>query len=299
LKQKALSLIEWQERFKDEASCREHLARIRWPEGFCCPYCSSKAHWYTGGHELYECQQCHKRTSVTAGTLFHATKIPLTSWFTAIYLNAVDKGGLSATRLQTYLNISWNSARFLLAKLRKGMGARDQEYLLSGLIELADAFVGGKTTGGKRGRGSEKKTKILVACEHDAQHQKAGFLKMKVVEKLDANAVKAFDENAIQPEQDLRTDGSPTLKTLEGAHRVESQVIPPQETHKWLPWVHVAIANLKRFLLGTYHGVSGFHLQEYLDEFCYRFNRRWCQLEIPNRLLHACLIHKPLLRSAF
>jgi len=164
LKQQAISLKEWQERFKDEESCREHLAKIRWPNGFVCPHCQGKQAWYTGGHELYECQQCHKRTSVTAGTLLHATKIPLTSWFTAIYLMSVDKGGLSATRLQTYLQLSWNSAALLLSKLRKAMGSRDQQYLLSGLIELDDAFIGGKTTGGKRGRGSEKKTSILVAC---------------------------------------------------------------------------------------------------------------------------------------
>jgi len=139
----------------------------------------------------------------------------------------------------------------------------------------------------------------IIACEHDAQHKKAGFLKMKVVEKIDEKSVKAFTDSAIQLEQDLRTDGSPMLKTLEGDYRVESLVIAHQETHKWLPWVHIAIANLNKFLLGTYHGVSGSHLQEYLDEFCYRFNRRWCQLEIPNRLLHVCLNHKPTLRSAF
>lgn len=299
MKQEAISLREWQERFKDEESCREQLARIRWPEGFVCPYCEGRQAWYTGGHELYECHQCHKRTSVIAGTLFHATKIPLTSWFTAIYLMSVDKGGISATRLQVYLQISWNSASLLLSKLRKAMASQDQQYLLSGLIELDEAFIGGKTTGGKRGRGSEKKTAILVACEQDAQHKRAGFLKMKVVEKVDAQSVKAFSDAAIQPEQDLRTDGSPTLKTLEGDHRVESQAVPPQETHQWLPWVHIAIANLKRFLLGTYHGVSGFHLQKYLDEFCYRFNRRRWQLEIPGRLLHVCLNHKPALRSAF
>jgi hypothetical protein len=102
----------------------------------------------------------------------------LTSWFTAIYLVAVDKGGVSATRLATYLQISWNSVRFLLSRLRKGMGEREQEYLLSGLIELDDAFVGGRTTGCKRGRGSEKKTTILVACEHDAKRKKPGFLNL-------------------------------------------------------------------------------------------------------------------------
>jgi transposase-like protein len=298
MKQEAMSLKEWQERFPDEESCRAHIAKVRWPEGFICPHCGGKAYWYTGGYNLYHCKNCNKRTSAMAGTIFHSTKIPLKDWFTAIYLVTVDKGGVSATRLQTYLQISWNSANAMLMKLRIAMGARDQEYLLKGLIELDDAFIGGKTTGGKRGRGSEKKTAILVGCEHDAKNKRAGFLKMKVVEKMDAKSVEAFSNEALEPSQDLRTDGSPTLKTLEGKHRVESQVIPPQETSKWLPWVHIAIANLKRFLLGTYHGVSGFHLQKYLDEFCYRFNRRWCTLEIPNRLLHACLIHKPTLCSA-
>src|SRR5579884_4034587 len=99
MKQEGISLKEWQERFPNEESCREHIAKIRWPEGFICPHCNNQEHWYTGGYELYECKACHKRTSVTAGTLFHSTKIPLTDWFTAIYLVSVDKGGISASRL--------------------------------------------------------------------------------------------------------------------------------------------------------------------------------------------------------
>lgn len=299
MKQEAITLLEWQARFSDEESCREHLLAIRWPEGFVCPHCEATEAWYTHGHDLYECKCCRKRTSATAGTLFHSTKIPLTYWFLALYFCAVDKGGISATRLMTYINVSWNTARLMLAKLRTAMGDRDAQYLLQGLIELDDAFVGGKTTGGKRGRGSEKKTPILVACENVAEENRAGFLKMTVVEHVDEQSVKAFAQQVIIPKQDLKTDGSHTLRTLEGEHRLEYQVVPPQESHKWLPWVHIAIANLKRFLLGTYHGVSGGRLQEYLDEFCYRFNRRWCELQIPNRLLHACLIHNPVMRSAF
>lgn len=154
----------------------------------------------------------------------------------AIYFCGVDKGGISASRLMTYLQVSWNTARLMLAKIREAMGDRDQQYLLQGLIELDDAFVGGKTTGGKRGRDSEKKTAILVACEHDALNQKAGFLKMQVVEKVDGEAVEDFAKKSFMPKQDLRTDGSPTLRTLEEEeHRVEYRVIPPEETHKWLP----------------------------------------------------------------
>lgn len=297
MKAESMTLIEWQAKYSDERSCLFHLAELRWPEGYRCCQCNHESYYFIEGYRRFECRSCGEQTSVTAGSLFHATKLPLVKWFTAIYFVSVDKGGISASRLAKYIDVHWTTARNMLKRIRRCMADRDGQYLLSGLIELDDALVGGKTTGGKRGRGAEGKTAILVACEHDAQHQKAGFLKMTVVEHVNSEAVKDFSDNAIESGQDLRTDGSPTLKTLEGTHRVESLVIPPQETHKWLPWVHIAIANLKRFLLGTFHGVSGAHLQEYLDEFCYRFNRRWCELQIPNRLLRICLNHPPLKRS--
>jgi transposase-like protein len=299
LRKETYTLLEWQQRFNSEAACLQKLAETRWPNGFQCNNCGSKKVWYTPGHELYRCASCLKRTSIKAGTIFHATKLPLTYWFLAIYFCSVDKGGISAIRLATYLDVSWNTARFMLLKIRSVMGERDQEYLLSGIIELDDAFVGGKSTGGKRGRGSEKKTPILVACENREKEGRAGYLKMRVVPKIDEQHVKAFSAASITPQQCLKIDGSPTLRTLKNEHQVTHQVVPPHESCQWLPWVHVAIANLKRFLLGTYHGVSGARLQEYLDEFCYRFNRRWCELEIPMRLLTICLIHKPILRTSF
>ena len=122
---------------------------------------------------------------------------------------------------------------------------------------------------------------------------------MEAVETLDARTVKPFSQQAFAEQQDVKVDGSPTLKTLEGDHRVESQVCSGEATGKWLPWVHIAIANLKRFLLGTYHGVSSTRLQEYLNEFCYRFNRRAWLKQLPNRLLFSMLIHKPKSRLAF
>jgi transposase-like protein len=293
-----VALLEWQERYSEEGACVAALIKMRWPTGFECPRCSGKRSWFIKGYNLFECAECHEQISVTSGTLFHASKLPLMKWFVAIYFVAMDKGGISAERLRKYIDVSWQTANLMLVKIRTAMGDQDQQYLLNGLIELDEAFIGGKTTGGKRGRGSENKTAIWVACEHDAEHKRAGYLKMKAVEKLDAVSVKTFTQEAISPEQDLRTDGSPTLKTLEGTHRVEARVVAPKDTAKWLPWVHVAIANLKRFLLGTYHGVSGKHLQRYLDEFCYRFNRRWCELELPNRLLSVLALHKPIPRTS-
>ncbi len=156
---------------------------------------------------MYDCKQCRKRTSVTAGTLFHATKLPLSKWFTALYFVAVDKGGISAERLRLYIDVSWNTANLMLSKLRLAMGQRDSQYLLSGVIELDDAFVGGKTTGGKRGRGSEKKTAILVACEQKEDGKRAGYLKMQVVEHVNEVETKAFCQRALMPEQHLKIDG--------------------------------------------------------------------------------------------
>jgi len=298
MQQKAVTLLEWQQLFSTEEHCKQHLFELRWPEGFICPHCGHREYWYTLGHELYDCKHCRHRTSVTANTLLHSTKIPLVKWFTAIYFVAVDKGGISASRLSVYVDVSWNTARLMLAKLRKAMQDRDANYLLSGIIELDDGFVGGRGTGGKRGRGSETKTAILVACEQREEGKYAGYLKMQVVPAINQEESHGFCEQAILPNQHLKTDGSPTLKTLKTLHTVSSQVTPPKETGKWLPWVHIAIANLKRFLLGTYHGVSGERLQEYLDEFCYRFNRRSWVLQIPNRLLYSALNTKPMCRLA-
>lgn len=186
--------------------------------GVCLSQCSHTEAWFIPGHDLYDCQHCRYRTSVTAGTLFHSTKLPLTKWFTALYFVAVDKGGISAERLRLYIDVDWKTANLMLTKLRLAMGQRDGEYLLSGIIELDEAFVGGKTTGGKRGRGAENKTAILVACEQKGK--RAGYLKMQVVNQVNEAETKAFCQKTIEPDQHLKTDGSPTLKTLSSEHTV-------------------------------------------------------------------------------
>ncbi len=290
MKAESMTVVEWQERFATEDACLDYLEKERWGVGFKCPRCSHTQYWYTSGYRLYECKQCYLQTSPTSNTIFHGTKIPLVKWFWAIYFSSVDKGGISASRLSRHLNVSWNTARFMLKRLRACMGDRDQQYLLSGLIELDEALVGGKKSGGKGP--ADGKARVLVACEN--RGERAGHLKMEVVDKTNKETVANFSSKTLQSSQDLRTDGCPTLKTLEGPHRVESLVLPPSEVCRWLPWVHVAIANLKRFLLGTYHGVSPEHLQEYLDEFCYRFNRRRFELQIPLRLTKACVSHPRL-----
>lgn len=177
----------------------------------------------------------------------------------------------------------------MLGKLRVAMGDQNRLYLLEGVIELDDALVGGKRPG-KGGRGADGKTAILVVCEHN--DGKPGFVAMKGVNRrVDQDSVEAFAQEPIAPGQTLHTDAFTVLRILAEGHQHISKVTPPELADEWLPWVHIVISNFKSYVLGTYHGISGRYVQEYLDEFCYRLNRRFWENQIPNRLLRLCATH--------
>ena len=286
-----ISFFDWQHQFATEEACLRHLARLRWPDGFQCPSCGHDHGCFLPSRQLYECTRCGRQTSVTAGTLFHATKLPLSKWFWAIYWVAADKGSLSALRLTKLIGVSWPTAFAMLRKLRQAMGHRDTLYRLSEIIELDDALIGGKRPG-KRGRGAEGKTAILVACE--TFQGRPGFTAIEAVATINHHRVRDFAQRRITPGVLIRTDALPALNVPGEAHRHFSQITPPENADQWLPWVHIVISNLKRFLLGTYHGISHRYLQEYLNEFTYRFNRRFWESEIPNRLLRLCVDHAPV-----
>jgi transposase-like protein len=162
---------------------------------------------------------------------------------------------------------------------------------LTDVIELDDALLGGKRSG-KRGRGAEGKTAILVACEnHDG---KPGFVAMKAVERVTQETVKQFAQDVLTPDQIVHTDALKALNVLDEEHHHMARVTPPEQASEWLPWVHVAISNFKSLVLGTYHGISGRYVQDYLDEYCYRLNRRFWEDQIPRRLLGLCVCHAPV-----
>ncbi len=286
-----ISFFDWQRQFATEEDCFRHLARLRWPDGFQCPSCGHNHGCFLKSRRLYECTRCGRQTSVTAGTLFHATKLPLTKWYWAIYWIAADKGSLSALRLTKLIGVSWPTAFAMLRKLRQAMGHRDTLYRLSEIIELDDALIGGKRPG-KRGRGAEGKMAVLVACE--TFQGRPGFAAIEAVSSVNHERVRDFAHRRITPGIPIRTDALAALNVLGEEHRHTSQITPPERADQWLPWVHIVISNLKRFLLGTYHGISHRYLQEYLDEFIYRFNRRFWEPEIPNRLLQLCAEHAPI-----
>lgn len=289
MKGKGMTLMDWQKQYGTEEGCIEALIKQRWPEGFRCPCCGHDNGYAIKTRGYWECSQCHRQTSITAGTLFHSTNLPLTKWFWAIYLVASDKGGVSALRSSKQINVSWITASRILRKIRIAMGHRDSLYRLHDLIEIDDALIGGLHTGGKRGRGAERKTSVLVAIE--SREKRAGFIAMQQVSSVNRETVSQFVKRHLSPDQYVRSDALPALAEISKTQNHIPRVTPPNKAGEWLPWVHVAIGNLKTFLLGTYHGVSSGYLQEYLNEFCYRFNRREWETELPSRLLNACLSH--------
>lgn len=292
MQQPEMSYFEWTQRFSTREACLEEIARHRWPQGFLCPRCGHDHAHVLARDAKRQCARCRYQVSVTAGTLFHKTHIPLPKWFAAIYLMSADKGGISALRLSKLLGVSWPSAYRMLRLLRLAMRDRDRCYPLSGLIEVDDAFVGGKRPG-KRGRGAQGKTPVLFAVEQ--RGAAAGYLAATVLpEGVTQTPVSAFARRHLAPGSTLRTDALPALRSLGRSHAHQARVTPPEEAGEWLPKVHLVIANFKRFLLGTFHGVSPRYLGEYLDEFVYRFNRRHWEAQLPQRLLETAVSHVPI-----
>lgn len=289
MQQKPMSLIEFQRKFATEKACQQHLFALRWPAGYRCPRCGhDKASFHRTRH-LYQCKACKYQVSVTAGTIFHKTRIPLRKWFWVTFLMGRQKSGISMLSLQRMLEIkSYKTVWTMGHKIRKAMAERDAYYKLAGLIEIDDTYFGSAKSG-KRGRGAAGKAKVVVAVE--TQADKPGFATMQQVESLAGaeihQALKArLEEGAVG-----RTDGWRAYRVLNAGQSQHQPVAvgPGNNAVKVFPWVHTLIANVKGNIRGVYHGVSPKHLSRYLGEFCYRFNRRFWEPQMFDRVLTACL----------
>jgi hypothetical protein len=288
----AMSMREFHNRFPDEESCYKYLTEVRWPKRVICPNCGGEDVWFIKPRSLFECKECRRQTSVTAGTVFHKTRTPLYVWFWAIFLVSCDKRGHSALSLSNEMDVSYWVAWTMLQKIRKAMGQQDEKYRLKGLIELDEAYFGGEKKGGKRGRGTTN-AKVLVAVSTGKDKKHAGFAKMKVVENFDKETVEEFAMDCFEPGCVVQTDGLNIYGSLSSfVKKHETYVIA--EKNDPMPWVHTIISNAKSFILGTFHGaVETKHLQAYLDEYCYRFNRRFWESQLFNRLIAACADGEP------
>lgn len=295
----ALSLLEFQERFRTEEDCLQEIIRKRWPDGFACPHCDSKHITRLAKRRAFQCNLCKRQTSITAGTIFEKTRVPLLKWFLMMYLVANDKGGASAYRLAALLKMRYDTVWHILQKLRAAMGEREEIYQLSGSIEIDEAFFGGTDKGGnRRGRAAKKKVTVVVMVESQGDH--SGMLKMQVLEgNFNMQSLSQFVEPRVKPQQFFEADGSSVYGILSAiGHKVTARKSLKHEKDKRLQWVNKAISLAKRFILGTYHGVSGKHLQHYLDEFCFRWNRRWFKTGVFMRLLNVATWCEPIHYSA-
>jgi transposase-like protein len=265
-------LAEFLSRFGNEQACWEYLVGQRWPQGFACPKCGyAKGYSLSDGH--IECAGCGYQASVTAGTVMHRSHVPLTKWFLAFYLITQDKRGISSVQLSKQLDVTYKTGWYMQMRIRKAMGQRKGKYILSGVVKFDDACFGGEHKGGKRGRGSDK-AKVFVALSLDEKgHPKQ--LAMQVTANLRQASVKKFALAHIQKNSVIHSDALRSYPpALKGEYRLKARRYDPNS--ETLRWLHIMVSNAKAYILGTYHGLPKQNLQAYLDEFCYRFSRRYC-----------------------
>lgn len=287
--QEPLTLIQFQTKFPTEEACHSHLFTMKWPEGFRCAKCGHD-HFYetrTRKLKLYECKQCSYQATVIVGTVMEKTHIDLIKWFWAIYLVAHDKRGISAVMLSEDLEVSYKTAWLILHKIRNAMSNRDSQYMLAGIVELDDAFFGAPTEGGKRGRGTDK-TKVIVGLSLNQQGHPL-YVKMEVIPDIKGVTLVDFANRAIELGSVISSDAYKSYNALaKQGYQHTPQEYNPVDHPDHLHWLHTVISNAKAFIGGTYHGLDSKHLQAYLNEFCYRFNRRKFKGELFNRLLSCC-----------
>ena len=294
--QKTMSLLEFMERFGTEELCHQHLYDIRWPERFVCPKCGvADEPFNIKSRKLYQCKHCNHQASVTAGTVMDKTKTSLHKWFLGIYLMSQDKRGCSAKRLQRELGIAYDTAWTMSHKIRKAMGEKDAAYLLGGTVDMDEAFFGAAHVGSKRGRGTEK-TAIVFGVSMNNKG-KPGFIKAKVAPTVDSDTVSDFAKEYIEAGSRIRSDGLTIYRILsKDGYAHEAQVFDPIGSPEHLKILHIIISNVKAFINGTYHGLGDTHLQAFIDEFCYRFNRRFWESQLFNRTINACVGATPFPR---
>lgn len=294
-----LSLLDFQDKFPDEQSCQEYLLQMRWPDGCSCPKkCNSKMDkkQSTVGVIVFQCRKCKAHLSITTGTIFHKSRIPLRKWFWAIFLMATSKKGISMLYLQKQLGIKSYRAAWLMGhKIRYAMLSRDALYTLNGTVQADEIFIGGKQSKQAR-KIKSNKTPFLIGVEESEKH-KPRFVTFEELEAVYDKSILDALEKKVDKGSTLKSDGSTAYaKAKQKGYQHLASVYSkhPEETAEHLKWVNILTSNLKRFLLSTYQGVPPKYRDAYLAEFAYRFNRRFWPHQAFDRLLFACIHTDPV-----
>ena len=293
------TLREFQETFATEEACQRYLAACRWPDGFVCPRCGNRSAYQLLKLRRWQCAACRHQVSLTAGTVLHNTKTPLTVWFWAAYLMTTDKRGISALLLQRQLALRrYETAWMMLHKFRRAMVNVTREPLW-GEVEVDDTWIGGTQAGlrGSRQLKGRKAALVLVAVEK--RGRTTGRARMEVILDFKSTTLIAFLKRNVAVGSTVYTDG---LKSFTGLQEAGFKHVPRSQplrtdlrkgTKSVVPLADRAIGNLQQWLIGTYHGVSREQLQVYLDEFVFRHNRRRVPMAAFQTLLGLGTGHDP------
>ena len=289
-----LTILEFQQRFGTEEACRAYVFASRWPEGFVCPGCGGRNAGAETRRHLWICTACGRQTSVTAGTVMHATRLPLRTWFWAAYLVSTFHPGVSAKQLQRQLGIGCHETAWaMLHKLRGAMVAPERE-LLKGEVEIDEFFLGGYEEGLKGGR--QRGKKVLVGIVIEVRGHGSGRPRLQVLSDASSLSLLALTKATTAPGATVHTDGYQAYNLL-ADHGYDHRRRPKQSVApgaRLLPRAHRAISNLKAWMHGTHRGVSPEHLPVYLDEFVFRHNRRGTPMAGFQTLLGLGLTHEPI-----
>src|SRR3954465_8391833 len=292
-----LSEAAFRERFGTEAACREALFAMRWREGLTCPACGRRDFCALRTRKVFQCNRCKKQLSLTAGTVFQDTKLPLTTWFAAIQHPTQGKGGISSIELGRRLGVRQPTAWLMKHELMRAMAAREAgKPKLAGRVEVDDAYLGGERSGGKRGRGAAGKTPVVAAVETTAE-RKPKRLRLSVVKGFRKREVEKLAKRDFAPGTNVVSDG---LSCWPAVGKAGCQHFPMvtgagKRAAGWTPfrWVNTTLGNIKTAIAGPYHHVSPKHAPSYLASYAYRFNRRRQLDSIVERLAWAAVRTAP------
>ncbi len=286
--QKGLSEVQFEELYGTEEKCLEALTEARWPNGFVCPRCGHSHGHIIQTRHLYQCANCRSQTSLTAGTLFHSTKLPLKTWMRALYHLTQSKNGVSALELSRRLGVAYNTAWKIKHKLMQAMKEREAERVLSQRVELDDAYLGGERSG-KSGRGAEGKLGFIAAVETTAD-RRPRCLVMYPVSSFTWAETLLFAQAHLLPGTRVWSDGLACFNAVTTAQCHHQPVVSAKGRKAAQPpqfrWVNTLLGNIKSALTGTYRHCSREHAPRYLAEFQYRFNHRFDLSSMLGRLLH-------------
>lgn len=287
-----MKILEFYKKYPTEKSCRKAFKQMRENEGVICRKCCGSTHYWKKKREQWQCKKCGSITTLKSGTVMHNSKLSFQYWFIAMHLMTSTKKSFSAKEVQNQIGHKrYQPIWEMMHKIRLVMGLRDSQYLLEDEIELDEGFfetvsiTRDKTIPLKRGRGSEKQSTVLVGIEskqsedqyNPKKHtikKKVKFLKMKVINSLKKKEIARAVSELIKESTTIIADGSNGYNDLKENYNLQSNVIPKEDINTVLPWVHKAIGNAKRLLLDIHHRIDDDFLQSYLNEFCYKFNRR-------------------------